>query len=48
MLNCELFTITHYTQFIIDIAFMEKLKLSISHHFYLNNTHLKDIRFTLL
>ena len=45
MLNCEL---VGYIQFVIDIAFIEKLKLSFSHHFYSNNTHVKDIRVTAL
>ena len=45
MLNFEF---VDYMQFIIDIAFIEKSKLSISHHFYSNNTHFKDIRFTVL
>ena len=40
MLNFEL---VGYIQFSTDIAFIEKLKLSFSHHFYSNNTHLKDI-----
>ena len=29
---------------IIDIAFIEKLKLSFSHHFYSNNTNSEDIK----
>ena len=45
MLNCEL---RGYIQFIIDIAFIETLKLSFSHHFYSHNVHLKDIRVTVL
>ena len=45
MLNCELLG---YIQFIIDMAFIEKIKLSISHHFYPNNVHLRHIRFTVL
>ena len=45
MLNFEL---VNYIQFIIDVAFIEKLELSISHHFYSNNNHLKYIRLTVL
>ena len=45
MSNCEL---VGYIKFIIDIAFAEKLKLSVSHHFHSSNTHLKDINFTVL
>ena len=45
MLNCEL---VGYIKFIIDIAFTEKLKLSVSHHFHSSYTHLKDISFTVL
>ena len=42
---CELVC---YIQFIIDMAFIEKLKLGFNHHFYLNNTQLKNIRVTVL
>ena len=45
MLNFEL---VGYIQFVMDIAFIEKLKLKFSHHFYSNNTHLKDIRVAIL
>ena len=41
MLNCEL---VGYIQLITDIPFIEKFKLSFSHHFYSNNTNLKDIK----
>ena len=42
------FELVDYMQFITDIAFIEKLRLSISYHFYSNNIHFKDIRFTVL
>ena len=29
---------------VIDITFIEKLKLRFSHHFYSNNTSLEDIK----
>ena len=45
MLSCELLG---HIQFIIDMAFIKKIKLSISHHIYSNNVHLKHIRFTVL
>ena len=32
-----------HIEFIIYIAFVEKLKVSISHHFYSSNTHLEDM-----
>ena len=45
MLNCEF---VGYIKFIIDNVFIEKLELSLSHHFYSNDTHLKDIKVTVL
>ena len=44
MFICEL---KGYIEFIIDISFVEKLKLSFSNHFYSSNTHLKNITVTL-
>ena len=31
-----------YEQFMTDIALIEKLKLSMNHHFYSSNTHFED------